>query len=160
MRLELTCNQLLFLQGISLRRYTPVLCWKGQIRTAVPAREQSYSLPVLTTHPPSSNVIREGFEPSTDSLEGCCSIQLSYRTFVHTKVYIFKGSPYDETPVSAIISYGQTCVQDFTFSPLMYVKERFLLCTRPESNRHDHHWSRDFKSLVSTYFTTGASLRL
>ena len=32
-------------------------------------------------------MIREGFEPSTDSLEGCCSIQLSYRTFVHTKVY-------------------------------------------------------------------------
>ena len=25
-------------------------------------------------------MIREGFEPSTHSLEGCCSIQLSYRT--------------------------------------------------------------------------------
>lgn len=25
-------------------------------------------------------VIRPGIEPGTDSLEGCCSIQLSYRT--------------------------------------------------------------------------------
>jgi hypothetical protein len=52
-RLELSCDQLLFLQGISLRRYTPVGSWKGRIRTAVPVREQIYSLPVLTTHPPS-----------------------------------------------------------------------------------------------------------
>ena len=28
----------------------------------------------------SSFVIRLGFEPKTHSLEGCCSIQLSYRT--------------------------------------------------------------------------------
>ena len=27
-----------------------------------------------------SFVIRKGFEPLTHSLEGCCSIQLSYRT--------------------------------------------------------------------------------
>ena len=27
-----------------------------------------------------SEVIRSGFEPETHSLEGCCSIQLSYRT--------------------------------------------------------------------------------
>ena len=27
-----------------------------------------------------SHVIRLGFEPKTHSLEGCCSIQLSYRT--------------------------------------------------------------------------------
>ncbi len=26
------------------------------------------------------SVIRSGFEPETHSLEGCCSIQLSYRT--------------------------------------------------------------------------------
>ena len=143
-----------------MRRYTPVLCWKGQIRTAVPAREQIYSLPVLTTHPPSSNVIRDGFEPSTDSLEGCCSIQLSYRTFVHTKCIFLRATLMMNTRRCHLTSYGQTCVQDFIFSSLMYVKERFLLCTRPESNRHDHHWSRDFKSLVSTYFTTGASLRL
>ena len=28
------------------------------------------------------SVIRLGFEPKTHSLEGCCSIQLSYRTFL------------------------------------------------------------------------------
>ena len=28
----------------------------------------------------STDVIRKGFEPLTHSLEGCCSIQLSYRT--------------------------------------------------------------------------------
>ena len=28
----------------------------------------------------SRDVIRSGFEPETHSLEGCCSIQLSYRT--------------------------------------------------------------------------------
>ena len=27
-------------------------------------------------------VIRSGFEPETHSLEGCCSIQLSYRTIM------------------------------------------------------------------------------
>ncbi len=27
-------------------------------------------------------VIRAGFEPTTHSLEGCCSIQLSYRTIL------------------------------------------------------------------------------
>ena len=29
-----------------------------------------------------SLVIRSGFEPETHSLEGCCSIQLSYRTII------------------------------------------------------------------------------
>ncbi len=28
-------------------------------------------------------VIRLGFEPKTHSLEGCCSIQLSYRTVIY-----------------------------------------------------------------------------
>ena len=28
------------------------------------------------------SVIRLGFEPKTHSLEGCCSIQLSYRTII------------------------------------------------------------------------------
>ena len=32
-------------------------------------------------------VIRLGFEPKTHSLEGCCSIQLSYRT----DPYSFRG---------------------------------------------------------------------
>ncbi len=31
-------------------------------------------------------VIRMGFEPMTHSLEGCCSIQLSYRTDLLSKI--------------------------------------------------------------------------
>ncbi len=31
------------------------------------------------------NVIRLGFEPKTHSLEGCCSIQLSYRTIINVR---------------------------------------------------------------------------
>ena len=36
-------------------------------------------------------VIRLGFEPKTHSLEGCCSIQLSYRTiaFASAKIQFF-----------------------------------------------------------------------
>ena len=30
--------------------------------------------------PDAKEVIRSGFEPETHSLEGCCSIQLSYQT--------------------------------------------------------------------------------
>ena len=36
-----------------------------------------------------SFVIAPGFEPGTDSLEGCCSIQLSYATIGGAKVRIF-----------------------------------------------------------------------
>ena len=31
-------------------------------------------------------VIRLGFEPKTHSLEGCCSIQLSYRTVLYLRM--------------------------------------------------------------------------
>ncbi len=34
----------------------------------------------LSVHNHKTFVIRSGFEPETHSLEGCCSIQLSYRT--------------------------------------------------------------------------------
>ena len=39
-------------------------------------------------------VIEEGFEPSTHSLEGCCSIQLSYPTILKlsAKVILFLRS--------------------------------------------------------------------
>ena len=33
-------------------------------------------------------VIRSGFEPETHSLEGCCSIQLSYRTIMFAKMRV------------------------------------------------------------------------
>ena len=48
----------------------------------------------------------------------------------------------------------------YFFPPHVLYMSKSNLCTQPESNRHDHHWSRDFKSLVSTYFTTVASLAL
>ena len=34
------------------------------------------------------SVIAAGFEPATDSLEGCCSIQLSYATIFAAKLQI------------------------------------------------------------------------
>ncbi len=34
-----------------------------------------------------SFVIAAGFEPATDSLEGCCSIQLSYATLMAVQKY-------------------------------------------------------------------------
>ena len=36
-------------------------------------------------------VIREGFEPTTHSLEGCCSIQLSYRTFLYKRYLVVQA---------------------------------------------------------------------
>ena len=78
-RLELSCDQLLFLQGISLRRYTPVFSWKGRIRTAVPVREQIYSLPVLTTHPPSS--VRETSGLSGLLINGLFALQITLNPF-------------------------------------------------------------------------------
>lgn len=43
-------------------------------------------------------VIRAGFEPTTRSLEGCCSIQLSYRTVKQgTFRSIPAGSPTTKT---------------------------------------------------------------
>ncbi len=38
-------------------------------------------------------VIRLGFEPKTHSLEGCCSIQLSYRTPISLSMQIKKSRP-------------------------------------------------------------------
>ena len=53
-------------------------------------------------------VTREGFEPSTHSLEGCCSIQLSYRASLNYytyKVVPQKGfEPSSLDPQSSILS--------------------------------------------------------
>lgn len=43
-------------------------------------------------------VIRLGFEPKTHSLEGCCSIQLSYQTCLY-----FTGS-FEPTPIAESIA--------------------------------------------------------
>ena len=37
------------------------------------------------------NVIRLGFEPKTHSLEGCCSIQLSYQTCLKNDLHSLFG---------------------------------------------------------------------
>ena len=54
----------------------------------LPAPEQGSALSVPIRKTPdfcqahsAFHVIRLGFEPKTHSLEGCCSIQLSYRTY-------------------------------------------------------------------------------
>ena len=44
-------------------------------------------------------VIRRGFEPRTDCLEGSCSIQLSYRTIIFAGaklMYFFEISKFSE----------------------------------------------------------------
>ena len=41
---------------------------------------QTKNASLLAMHFADFQVIRLGFEPKTHSLEGCCSIQLSYRT--------------------------------------------------------------------------------
>ncbi len=67
-------NRLGLCSGFALRIPTPL---RGAI-----TRERSLSLgkASFSSFKLLSLVIRLGFEPKTHSLEGCCSIQLSYRT--------------------------------------------------------------------------------
>jgi hypothetical protein len=59
-------------------------------RDVVPIKEKSLQVVDLQASV-TFNVIRAGFEPTTRSLEGCCSIQLSYRTiFQQSLVKLFK----------------------------------------------------------------------
>ena len=52
------------------------LCSQNVAKNRVPKNHQPLNISKLVIN----NVIRLGFEPKTHSLEGCCSIQLSYRT--------------------------------------------------------------------------------
>ena len=67
-------------------------------------------------------------------------------------------------PVSITISYGQTCDQDFTFTPTLSFTFNSVSISKNhlyrwwESNPHGHYCPRDFKSLVSTYSTTSMCL--
>ncbi len=53
-------------------------------------------------------VIRLGFEPKTHSLEGCCSIQLSYQTicFAAAKIRLFSMCGYPKAKKITIASYS------------------------------------------------------
>ena len=50
-------------------------------------------------------VIRLGFEPRTHSLEGCCSIQLSYQTILHKNAALRVQCGYD---VAKLVNFFYT----------------------------------------------------
>ena len=66
-------------------------------------------------------MIREGFEPSTHSLEGCCSIQLSYRTML-----LYRER--DSNPQAEALVPKTSVSTNFTISVffILYVKERYV----------------------------------
>jgi hypothetical protein len=133
-------------------------------------------------------VIREGFEPSTHSLEGCCSIQLSYRTILKSSPYVLcypsvsgQLRPYLRPGFYFYLSHNvpkaglePAHTRHWFLRPACLPFHHlgiFILCVKeplctfstwvsvyrlPESNRYEHHCPRDFKSLVSTYFTKAA----
>ena len=121
-------------------------CWKGQIRTAVPVREQIYSLPVLTTHPPSSKKNRNDFirNPAGSYVStshtiremGCYinTIKIEYLSLVYTL-----ASPLSRLVILRLLcsvcgmSWNRTS-GTWIFSPLLYllsyhtiVKELFVV---------------------------------
>ena len=76
MGLEPTCNQLPFLQGISLRGYSP-LSRDDRIRTCDPLvpNQMRYHLRYIPNF-----AVRTGLEPATPGVTGLYSDQLNYRT--------------------------------------------------------------------------------
>ena len=66
-------------------------------------------------------MIREGFEPSTHSLEGCCSIQLSYRTMLW-----YRGR--DSNPQAEALVPKTSVSTNFTTPAffILYVKELYV----------------------------------
>ncbi len=73
-------------------------------------------------------VIRGGFEPPTHSLEGCCSIQLSYRTILIS--FAFAGCGYD-SPI-------KTECKGNAFSNICKILTEFLNtnCVKPRVSSH------------------------
>ncbi len=61
-------------------------------------------------------VIRSGFEPETHSLEGCCSIQLSYQTD-HKRAEIGEISRISAAKVLNICETNKFWPTKFTYSP-------------------------------------------
>jgi hypothetical protein len=61
------------------------------------------------------NVIPAGFEPTTRSLEGCCSIQLSYETKINLAFLINRLQRYGFSPK---IGTGVILAVNFRKAPL------------------------------------------
>ena len=87
------------------------------------------------------NVIRLGFEPKTHSLEGCCSIQLSYRTIGILPFWDCKYSKISyisHRPGKIPLLYGKLLLQSFNLSlllsrigsPNLKVELNLRLCAR------------------------------
>jgi hypothetical protein len=108
-------------------------------------------------------VIRTGFEPVTNSLEGCCSIQLSYRTIIRwrgicdspflllnmlikstsqqqfhfrlTTTNIFEGYPYHEHPSASLSVTAIPSSRILLFPPSCILKNIFVLLAGIEPAR-------------------------
>ena len=119
--------------------YMACKSWKGRIRTAVPVREQIYSLPVLTTHPPSivgkQEWLYQVSRPYTEVLD-----------FTHHKRFVLSVYPCESVlpachstlPLFPFCgtSWSRTS-GTWIFSPLLYLlsyrtisikSKNFLLC--------------------------------
>ena len=71
----------------------------------------------------STDVIRKGFEPLTHSLEGCCSIQLSYRTCTRfSRKNLGKGNTflYFTQKIIGAKNAFHTQPIDYTYANILY----------------------------------------
>ena len=74
---------------ISINPRNCVACWECVESSVNPTYKKGYQFGSLFCI--ISFVIRLGFEPKTHSLEGCCSIQLSYRTILSEFILLNSG---------------------------------------------------------------------
>src|SRR5690242_8014615 len=87
---------------------------------------------------------QEGIEPPTHSLEGCCSIQLSYWRSVsaETTATLLQahqvGAPGFEP--------GTSCSQSRRDTRLRYAPQRALQCSRPANEGQRRAWSAAIKA--------------
>ncbi len=90
----------------------------NKVRSAAASFIKGFATPI---------VIRLGFEPKTHSLEGCCSIQLSYRT----RPYVFaeKRRPSDRHYMSSDLLGSALKFGKITTEPLM---KRSISCDRDD----------------------------
>lgn len=107
-----------------------------------------------------------GFEPTTLWSQTRCATRLRYAP---TRLTIISGGSCEirtHGGLQTLAGFQDRCIQPLCQASKIKKKSiRYqikklnipsLWCTRPESNRHGRKCPRDFKSLVSTYFTTSA----